>query len=83
MMADRIVLERYKSPNWIFRFDKEHDGYIYKGRKYLYKLFFENPVKNRKPFWIGQLLENHVWITAEKEIKAKRISFLGSHIDFQ
>ena len=81
-MADQIVLERYNSPNWIFTFDQEHDGFIYKGRKYLYKLFFESPANNCKPFWIGQLMENRIWVTAEKEIKARRLSFFGSHIVF-
>ncbi|MBU0991545.1 MAG: hypothetical protein KJ737_03535 [Proteobacteria bacterium] len=81
-MAEKIVLERYNSPSWVFRFDQEHDGYIYKGRKYLYKLFFESPRQRYKPFWIGQRVDSHVWVTVVKEIKAKRIKFIGSHIDF-
>ena len=81
-MENEIIVERYDSPSWKFRFSKEYGGFVYVGRKHVYKLFFEDPTTTSKPFWIGQRVGEDAWVTAEKEIKARRSNFVGSHIDF-
>jgi len=79
----RVLKRKGDRPDWIFRWDG--DGYIYRGKKHTYRLFFEG-LHSYKPVWIGMLIindKNSAWVTMEKEIRAESIELEGCKIVFE
>lgn len=72
-----LVVHRTNGPPWIFAWDEELDGYVYRGKKHTYKIMF--PGGDLFPqIWIGRLVRTNRgkgWITIEREIGATSISF--------
>jgi hypothetical protein len=83
MKKNDVFISRKEGSPWKFSWDEEYQGLVHRGRKNIYKLFFENPAETIKPIWIGLLVNNGTaWITWEKELGAKSIEFCGSTIRF-
>ena len=83
MDREAVTLHRHNLPSWTFEWDDNYKGLVYRARKNIYKLFFENPATSIKPIWIGVLVNDGAgWVTWEKEIKAKCIEFIGSRVFF-
>jgi len=83
MNRETVTVQRHNLPSWVFEWDDKHKGLVYRARKNVYKLFFEDPATSIKPIWIGVLVNNGAgWVTWETEIKAKCIKFYGSKVFF-
>lgn len=82
----KITLLRNNSPDWIFEWNNEYNGYVFCTKNNIYKIFFDNCLEKSKydfkpDIWIGQLdINSKFWFTCEKRIKAKTlIMFRGTY----
>ena len=78
-----VTVHRRNLPPWRFGRDHQFDGLIYRGRKYVYKLFFDDPAYSNWPIWIAMLMDDEsVWVECGRDIKADYIEFYGSKVLF-
>jgi hypothetical protein len=70
-----ITVRRKRGPDWVFKWAV--DGYYYKARKRLYRIFIDDGVY--ADVWIGLLVEEDLekkgWVTIEREIGATQVEF--------
>jgi len=77
MDKEPLIVHRKKGPAWNFEWSAEYNGYVCRGAKHLYKIFFPCGGELMPHIWIG-LLVNNGWVTWERELGAVNIHF-GIH----
>jgi len=84
-----MIVTRRNKPSWEFIYDEEYDGFVYKTKKNIYKIFIDNWVSdyyNLVDIWIGRYseLETHnCWFTCEKDIGAESILMFRGQYNFR
>lgn len=88
-MSKVTLFRKDGEPPWEFQWDDEYNGYVYKTKQNIYRIFFDNCTEKSKhdsepDIWIGRLDKNdNYWFTCEKAIKAKSLIMFRGQYNFR
>jgi len=88
-MSKVTLFRENGEPPWEFQWNDEYNGYVYKTRQNIYKIFFDNCTEKSKyniepDIWIGRLDKNdNCWFTCEKAIRAQNLIMFRGQYNFR